>query len=173
MFRLRQLKNSASKSRFPTLFLGLEVMDYSSESGILFETVAPLVRGLGFQIVELVGKQRTGMYHVNLVVHGGSGVDVDATTRIYKVVYPRLTVALDTEDVHLEVSSPGVYRKFKDAREFTTFIGSKVKVLAESEHDWLVGKIVHATDTLVSIESDGTSIEIQYKDIRKAQLDYP
>ena len=173
MFSLRQLKNIASESRFPTLFLGLEGMEYSSESGALFETVAPLVRGLGFEIVVLIGKQRTGMFHVNLVVHGAAGVDIGATTNIYKVVYPRLTVAMDTEDIHLEVSSPGIFRKFKDAREFAIFSGLKVKILTESGNDWLVGNITDATDIQVTIDSGGTARSIPYRDITKAQLEYP
>jgi ribosome maturation factor RimP len=148
-------------------------MEYSSESGELFEIVGPLVRGLGFEIVELIGKQRTSMYHVNLVIHGSLGVDLGATTNVYKVVFPRLTVAMDTEDIHLEVSSPGVYRKFKDAREFAIFLRSKVKIISEDEVEWLVGTIIDATDSQVSIESGGETHSINYVDIRKAQLDYP
>lgn len=147
-------------------------MERSSQSGALFQTVAPLVRGMGFDIVELVGKQVKQTFHVNLVIHRDSGVDIADCTRVYKAVYPRLEVAVDVE-VHLEVSSPGVYRKFKDAREFAIFTGSKVKVLPENQSEWLVGMIGDATDEHVEIEEEDAVRTIRFEDIRKAQLAYP
>ena len=148
-------------------------MERSETSGPLFEIVAPLIRGLGFEIVELVGKQRRGMYHANLVIYRESGVDLGDTTTAYKAVYSRLTVALDTEDIHLEVSSPGVYRSLKDAREFSIFIGSRVKVLCDTRDDWVTGTITCASDESVGIEVENELIDFPYGEIRKAQLVYP
>lgn len=148
-------------------------MERSPETGALYETVAPLVRGMGYQIVELVGKQRKQTFHVNLVIHQEQGVDLADCTQVYKAIYPRLEVVVGMTDLHLEVSSPGVYRTFKDAREFAIFAGSKVKVLTGDGSDWLVGTIGEVTDESVTIEAEGVPHTIRFDGIRKAQLAYP
>jgi ribosome maturation factor RimP len=148
-------------------------MERSSEGGILHETVAPLVEGLGFAIVELAGKQVKRTFHVNLVIHRSEGIDIADCTKVYKTVFPRLEVALDAPDLHLEVSSPGVYRRIKDAREFAIFGGSKVKLLTDDHPDWLTGIIVGTDDETVEIDVDGSRRTVGFREIKKAQLDYP
>jgi ribosome maturation factor RimP len=148
-------------------------MKYTLSSGALFDTVAPLVQGMGLQIVELVGKQRKNAFQVNLVIYRDSGVDLSICTKVYKTVYPKLEVALEIPDIHLEVSSPGVYRNFKDAREFGIFHGMKVKILLDSEVDWHTGIIGECTEESVDIESVGETRPIRFEHVRKAQLVYP
>ncbi len=148
-------------------------MKRSVEGGILYETVSPLVHGMGFQIVELVGTQRRGTFHANLVIYREAGVDIGDCTRVYKAVFPRLEVVVDAPEVHLEVSSPGVYRKIKDAREFAVFRGSKVRLMVADSTEWIVGTIVEAGEDAVTLRADGTTQSYRYVEIRKAQLDYP
>ena len=106
---------------------------------MLHELVAPLIEGLGYQIVELTGAQRKRTLHVHLVIHKPTGINLEDCTAVYKTIFPRLEVSTEADDVHLEVGSPGVYRKIKDASEFDIFLGSKVKIMSDDDLEWVFG----------------------------------
>ena len=101
------------------------------------------------------------------------GVGLDDCSEVYRTLYPRIELLYDSKHVHLEVSSPGVYRKVKHAREFGLFIGSSVRLLLDDTGDWLKGTIQGASDSAVDIATSQGNQRIEYADIRKAQLDYP
>lgn len=141
--------------------------------GNVHEIVAPLIKGLGFVIVELTDKQRNKTLHVNLVIYDPQGIDIDDCAAVYKAVFPRLEVATEARDVHLEVSSPGVYRKLKDASEFEVFTGLRAKLMPNDEPEWVVGTITETSSESVSLEHDGATRSFRFAEIRKAQLVYP
>ena len=148
-------------------------MERSRERGVLHELVAPLINGMGYQIVELTGAQRRSTLHGHLVIHKPTGINLEDCTAVYKTIYPRLEVATDAEDVHLEVGSPGVYRTIKDASEFDLFLGSKVKVMSNDDLEWVFGVINRVLDDSVVLGVEEDERAFYFERIKKAQLVYP
>jgi ribosome maturation factor RimP len=74
----------------------------------------------------------------------------------------------------MEISSPGLSRKLRSIDEFIRFKGSPVKVIFESEGESKVikGIINNIIDTDIELKSDNKEIIIDYKTIRKANLEY-
>jgi len=85
---------------------------------------------------------------------------------------------LDNEKIlpnySMEISSPGISRKLRSIDEFIRFKGSPVKVIFESEGESKVikGIINNIIDTDIELKSDNKEIIIDYKTIRKANLEY-
>ncbi len=148
-------------------------MERSKERGVLHELVAPLINGLGYQIVELTGAQRKSTLHVHLVIHKPTGINLEDCTAVYKTIHPRLEVATDADDVHLEVGSPGVSRTIKDASEFDIFLDSKVKVMSDEDSEWVFGVISRVSDDAVVLGIEDDERAFYFKRIKKAQLVYP
>ena len=142
-------------------------------SSDLFDDLDPVVRGLGYSIVELSAARRQGVFHVVLVIYRDDGVNVQACADIHRAIYPRLEVLHPDADIQLEVSSPGIYRNFKSPREFAIFAGCRVKLLLEGEGEWRKGIIGTSSGASVSLDSDGSVVEVEFAVIRKAKLDYP
>lgn len=89
---------------------------------------------------------------------------------------------LDAEDIipgasyHLEVSSPGVERKLRTARDFERFAGQKAKVFLktpiENQRRW-EGKLAGISGGQVTLEaSPGKIIQFQLDDVERANLKF-
>ncbi len=74
----------------------------------------------------------------------------------------------------MEVSSPGLSRKLRTIDEFVRFKGSLAKVIFESEGETEVikGIINNIIDTKIEFQSDIDNIIIDFKNIKKANLEY-
>ncbi|MBT3273521.1 MAG: ribosome assembly cofactor RimP [Spirochaetales bacterium] len=152
------------------------MLSQSSEtSDALFDELDPIIRGLGYDIVEVNSARLSGTFSVVLVINRDGGIDVKACADVYKAIYPRLELKEEGADIRLEVSSPGIYRNIKSPREFAIFHGYSVKVLLEDEDDWIKGKIEKADESSVYFlpEQGGEIQKIDFSDIKKAKLDYP
>src|SRR5205085_8000294 len=72
----------------------------------------------------------------------------------------------------LEVSSPGLERHLRDARDFMKRVGEKVKVKANLPEEGgfsLTGTIVEADEDAVTIRSDEAEKRVAYPFIRSAR----
>jgi ribosome maturation factor RimP len=90
-----------------------------------------------------------------------------------------LSSALDVADViphryHLEVSSPGLERPLRSARDFERALGQLAKVHlvrpAEDGQRVLRGKILEATEGALCVEVDGKPVAARLEDIERAHL---
>ena len=70
----------------------------------------------------------------------------------------------------MELTSPGMERNFKNAAEFSVFIGREVRVWDKTVTDWVSGKIVSADEKSVTLEKDGESQTISFENIAKAKF---
>lgn len=76
----------------------------------------------------------------------------------------------------IEVTSPGVFRRLRNARHFERHIGELAKITAALEEGEksvvLRGKITRATQTSVEIEDEARgAIEVELSCVRRANLD--
>jgi len=147
--------------------------------GTLKEKIDALARevasGMGAELVEveLLGSGRRTLLRITIDREGGVTVaDCERFSR-------DMSSILDVEDhisgaYTLEVSSPGLDRPLKDARDFRRHPGKPVKISlrekVEGRGEWS-GTIGEVLDDRVKISADGADIEIRYDNILKARLE--
>lgn len=114
-------------------------MDYSLKDEKYYELVLPVITGLGHQIVELKSRIVQRQLHVNLVLYNEKGISVNDCAEVYRTLLPRIEIAAESRDVHLEVASPGLGRNLKSLDEAEIFAGAEAKLLLENEPEWISG----------------------------------
>jgi ribosome maturation factor RimP len=152
----------------------------------LFETLNPVVQGLGMSLVELTlsrhrGSSPGGRIQVRLVVcksadSTGAGkkgwtVGVDDCSRVHRSLLPRLELVFPGQDLYVEVSSPGIDRVVKDGSEFIYYIGRGVKCYRTDISDWTGGILKSTDEKGVVLKGKDGMTEIAYDVIAKAKLD--
>jgi ribosome maturation factor RimP len=120
--------------------------------------------------VELVVFKRQSSWQVKIVITSDEGAGIVECTRVHRAILPRLEALLDSQDMYVEVTSPGIDRVLKNAAEFAVFVGKQVKVWNTDISDWISGAVVSATADSVLLSTDKGEIGIQYSKIAKAKL---
>lgn len=147
----------------------------------MFAEYAPLLGQLGLDIVEIAQANRREGVNVVIIIHAREGeTTVDQCAEVYRLVYPRMQLALGDRDLSLEVSTPGLERVFKDLYEFSIFQGRRVRIYDSGRRAWVGGIIGEMDDhsvvlSDVYVENQSEKIEhmnITLTAIQKAKLDY-
>lgn len=146
-------------------------MDYTEPSTIShYSECEPLVTGLGYSLVELNVFRRKSSWQVKAVITGPSGVGVDDCAKVHRALVTRLEALLDSQDVYVEVASPGLDRIMKNAAEFALFTGASVRLWNTDISDWIQGTIVSSDKNTVLIDTGTEQLSIPYSKIAKAKL---
>ncbi|MCX7787757.1 MAG: ribosome maturation factor RimP [Spirochaetes bacterium] len=138
----------------------------------ILEDVEPVLEGMGYFAVEIRTVIQKSGPRVYVVITKQGGVNIDDTAEVLQILRPRIQLLLETQDVYLEVSSPGIDRVLKSPREFRAFIGRGVKVLREGQKEWVGGVIDSVKEDLLHLRKDERDIPIPFEQIKKAKLDY-
>lgn len=128
---------------------------------------------LDLEAVDLIPAGKRKLLRIVLDGDGanGHGPNLDDIAEATKAI----SVALDEEDVTgtspytLEVSSRGVGRPLELPRHWRRNAGRLV-TLSTTAGDKLTGRIVSSTDASVMLDVDGTTRELDYIDVAKAQI---
>jgi len=135
------------------------------------ELIAPVVTGMGYELVDLQVSNRGGLLRLFIDKPGGIGLeDCAAVSR-------QLTRVLEVEGVEydrLEVSSPGLDRPLRKAQDFARFAGQKAEVRMRtadaSGRRRFVGVLRGENEGRVSLELDGQTVALAIADIDRARL---
>ncbi len=139
----------------------------------LLTELEPLIANLGYRIVECDAGRVKRRWHVRLMLYKDGGVGIDDCVKVHKLLYPRLEMKYDREDIALEVTSPGITRTFKSLREYEIFRGHPVRILPEDSSDWIRGVIREVEDGRLKLEDTAGAVrEWELRTIRKGKLDY-
>ncbi len=130
----------------------------------------PLVQGLGYSLVELVVFKRQATWHIKAVISGAEGVGIADCTRVHRALLPRLEAILSSQDMYVEVTSPGLDRVLKNAAEFSLFVGKQVKVWNTDISDWETGTVSASDGESVTLTTDKGEVRMPYSKIAKAKL---
>jgi ribosome maturation factor RimP len=137
----------------------------------LIEKVGTLVSQelamMGFELIDIDFSGST----LRLTIDKPGGVSLDDCVAVNR----RVGLLLDAQDpiersYRLEVSSPGLNRRLKSAREFEHFLGRKVKV--QVREGISRGIIKGLQGEVILLDVDGAEIQVALKDIIKANLDF-
>ena len=135
-----------------------------------FADYEQLVTGLGYKLVDLqVIRQKTQRL-IKAVIYSRNGVGIDDCSKVHRALLARAEVLLNSQDIQMEVSSPGLNRVIKNAAEFQAFVGETIKVMEVSCSDWLEGELIAADSAKISMKTSGGEKNIPYRDIKKAKL---
>ena len=146
-------------------------MDYIAPDKIpYFKDCEPLVSGLGFSLVELVIAKRQSSWQVKIVITSDAGVGIAECTKVHRAILPRLEALLDSQDMYVEVASPGLDRILKNAAEFALYRGKRVKVWSSEISDWISGTVLSSDEESVTLSTDNGEMQITYIKIAKAKL---
>lgn len=150
-------------------------MEYISLDSIPhFADCSPLVTGLGYVLVDLKVVPQNGSIKVTAVITkpaGDSGaVGVNDCARVHRALLPRLEAVLDSQDIYMEVASPGMERLIKNPAEFALFVGRYVRVWDSQITDWVAGKIISSDDQSITLELVGEGVTEESVQLQAGQV---
>ncbi len=145
-------------------------MDWKIDQSELYSELEPVIRGMGYSLVELSRQATKGRLQIRVVIYHYNGIGLSDCELVHKTILPRIELIEESEDIYLEVTSPGVTRKIKNGTEFTVFIDRPAKILLHDADDWIKGKILGADDKMVQLHTENGEIAISLSDIKKAKL---
>jgi ribosome maturation factor RimP len=131
----------------------------------------PAVAGLGYELVDV--QASNGGRLLRLFIDKPGGVDLEDCAAVSR----HLTRLLAVEGVdyeRLEVSSPGLDRALRKARDFARFAGHKADVRMRtpdaSGRRRFVGVLRGAEGGQVSMELEGQTVRLTLEDVERARL---
>ena len=148
------------------------------ESAALFQSLAPLIKGIGMSLVELSvfhAHRSAGVQVKAVVMSGGDAAGTESTgvddcAKAHRLVLPRLELAFPGKDIYLEVSSPGIDRLIKDGSEFAHYIGRGVRCYRTDISDWTAGFLRAADEEKIVLEGEEGETVLALALIAKARL---
>jgi ribosome maturation factor RimP len=94
------------------------------------EAVAPIVEKLGYELVEVEFALKYGAMNLTVYIYSAAGISLDDCERVHYAVDPVID-ALDPtggEPFVLNISSAGLDRPIKTARDYARNIGCEVEI---------------------------------------------
>lgn len=138
--------------------------------------VAPVVEGEGFEFWGLEHQALKSGALLRVFIESENGVSVDDCARVSR----ELSVVLDVEDpisteYRLEISSPGMARKFFDLKQYGAYTGHLVKIrlntLFEGRRKFTgIIRTVDIENSELGVVVDDEEILLPYELIERGQL---
>jgi ribosome maturation factor RimP len=133
---------------------------------------------LGFELVEIRwgGTKRRPLIDVRIDRLDGEKVSIDDCAVISRALQPKIdATGLVGEEYVLEVSSPGVERPLRGARDWRRFVGRRASVLADALGGRQRVEIVglegdEGAETAVLRNEKGSEVRVPLADVREARL---
>ncbi len=139
----------------------------------LEQVVGAVVEAAELELVDVTFSRGGSHRILRVTVDRQGGVDLDAIAAVSERLSRRLDVeGFDPGRYTLEVTSPGVERPLKNARDFTRRIGEKVKVRTTDPVDGArthTGTLVAAGEQDVTVATEAGERTIPYERIAQAR----
>lgn len=139
------------------------------------ELLEPTVDELGYELVLIETANQGNQPVLRLYIDAPGGIQIDDC----ELVSRQVSALLDVEDpvnseYLLEVSSPGLDRPLVRPEHFRQFLGDQARIIMHTHvlgRRKFTGTMVEADDEAVTVEVDGESYELPYKDMDSARLE--
>jgi ribosome maturation factor RimP len=148
----------------------------------LFEEFSPLLDAMDIILVDVESNEGPYECKMNCIIMLKDGeVGVIETARVFKLIRTRMELKLAPEtDFYLEVSTPGLQRKIRDAYEFSLYKGKRVRIYDLLLGAWVSGIIKDVDEKKLyltscidennkALEDD---LEVKFETIQKGKLEY-
>jgi ribosome maturation factor RimP len=146
-------------------------MQDDERDGRIEEVIQPVLRDHGLELVDLDWRPHRPRGVLRLFVDKHGGVGIGDCERVSREIGDLLDVSgLIDQAYDLEVSSPGLDRQLRKEREYRWAVGKPVRCwLAGGEE--MHGRLAEVGDERLTLERDGTRVEVPRGAITKARLD--
>jgi len=145
--------------------------DENEETASVRGQLKAILDGLKYDLLELVVSRSRGSVQVRVVIYNGRSIGTDDCTKVHRCIMPRLELALNSQDIYLEVSSPGIDRLIKDGAEFAFYKGRGVRCYRTDINDWTAGILESAGENGIIIKTNKGAENLTFDIIAKAKLD--
>ncbi|NNM55408.1 MAG: hypothetical protein HKM05_11910 [Spirochaetales bacterium] len=122
------------------------------------------------RLLEVASRTKNGTTKVSLTIYSPEGLTLEGLAHLHKLLLPKLEELLSTEDLYVEVGTPGLERNLKYNFELELFLDRPIQILREGDSEWLSGVLSEANDASITLETEKGSVLIDKKEIRKARL---
>lgn len=145
----------------------------------LWELFEPVVKGMGFDLIEIEHFPNPKHGVLRLYIDKPEGADsAGVVIEDCSAVSRQISALIDVEDpvrgqFNLEVSSPGLDRPLRRLKDFQRFTGSLVKlktVMPLQGQRNFKGRLLSASEETVVIETDTEEISLPMHAIEKARI---
>lgn len=151
-------------------------MSSSSIAEKIEKIAEPVVASQGMELVDVEFIREPTGWVLRLFVDKEGGVNLDDCSLVSR----ELGTIIEVEDLieqhySLEVSSPGLTRRIKKLNDFDRFKGRHIKIKCYEAVDGskkMVGKLLGIDGDNVILEKDAKELNISYKNIAKANLEF-
>jgi len=132
------------------------------------------ISSLGCDIwgVELSG--RMSNQTLRIFIDKNEGVSIEDCERVSSHISKVLDADGElSKDYMLEVSSPGIDRKFFRIDQFLNYTGHNIKIkhlTEENKYQTIIGELVEVKGSLLKLKQHNEDIEIAFSSIKKASL---
>jgi ribosome maturation factor RimP len=145
-----------------------------SQFNILTGIIQPLAQISGLELVDIILRNESGQQILDVAIDREGGVTVDDCATLSR----KISLVLDVEDpipfpYHLEVGSPGIFRRLKTDRDIEKNLQARVKaVFIEplSGHNKFVGILTRFQDRKLTICGESEELVADLEQIKKIQL---
>jgi ribosome maturation factor RimP len=146
-------------------------MQDDERDGRIEEVIQPVLRDHGLELVDLEWRPHRPRGALRLFVDKRGGVGIGECERVSREIGDLLDVSgLMDQAYDLEVSSPGLDRQLRKEREYRWAVGKQVSCwLAGGEE--VRGRLVEVGNERLTLERDGTRVEVPRAAITKARLE--
>ena len=146
-------------------------MDIGYFEGLLTKDIESF--GCSLWGIEIIGSSRSPL--LRIYIDKEEGVTLEDCEKVNKHVYQLL---LDNEYFHengsIEVSSPGVDRKFFKIEQYAKFVGEQLKVRFKEEDKFITkkGELLDVENKEIILCSGNEKNYIKFNDIERANLEF-
>ena len=141
---------------------------------LTYDIALPIAEGEGYDIYDVEYVKEGPHWFLRVFIISEDGVNIDDCETISRA----LSTVLDEKDCisanyFLEVSSPGIERVLRQDEHFENAVGEKVKIKLYKEVDGVKeveGELAEAEHNAVAVLFNGSRIEIEKKNIAKANI---
>ena len=141
---------------------------------LTYDIALPIAEGEGYDIYDVEYVKEGPHWFLRVFIISEDGVNIDDCETISRA----LSTVLDEKDCisanyFLEVSSPGIERVLRQDEHFENAVGEKVKIKLYKDIDGVKeveGELTEAEHNAVAVLFNGSRIEIEKKNIAKANI---
>jgi ribosome maturation factor RimP len=137
----------------------------------VFDSLAPLARGLGLSLVELTVSRHKGSVQIRATVYRKGDVSLEDCSRFHRAALPRLELAFPGRELYVEVSSPGTDRLIKDGAEFRWYPGHGIRCYRTDTSAWFSGVLSGSDEEGIELETGEGRVRLPFEIIAKARLE--
>ena len=142
---------------------------------LIRELALPIAEAMNYELVDVEYVKEGQRWYLRIYIDKEGGVTLDDCQNFSNAINERIDEADPIQgSYYLEVSTPGLDRPLKKAEDFQRYLGKVIEVnlytpLDGSKHYIGINKGI-VEDLLHLERTDGTSLEIPYKNVGSARL---